>query len=156
MGHHGDTRRVAVALCAELLSSLRSVSSVGMRITPNAPNMGGASIYCQRVLVTSGFNVTFNIRFGPITGPADVVYLSFFQSSNASAVPAWTCGSLGGGGCYSSLNRVALQLVTYGTLTTGAAASSSGFVNDASGFSLIGVSNAGSFGASTSIAAGDV
>ena len=118
--------------------------------------MGGASIYCQRVLVTSGFNVTFNIRFGPITGPADVVYLSFFQSSSASAVPAWTCGSLGGGGCYSSLNRVALQLVTYGTLATGAAASSSGFVNDASGFSLIGVSNAGSFGASTSIAAGDV
>lgn len=47
----------------------RIVLRVGMLITPNNPSVGGASIYCRRVFVASGFIVSFNVRFGAISGP---------------------------------------------------------------------------------------
>lgn len=59
----------------DVLVSLDPVSCphLGMLITTNTFGSGGAAIYCQRVLVTSGFNVSYNIRIATITGPGEPV-----------------------------------------------------------------------------------
>lgn len=134
-----------------------------MRLTSNVFGSYGASIYSERVVVTSGFNVSFNIRFGPVTGPADVVYLALYQSSEAAAAPLWSCAppaNAGGLGCFTANARVIVELVTYQALVTAAAANGTGFAGTATtgaAFSpLYALSGAGSFGASPNVAAGDL